>query len=109
MVPEPVNLNMPRVGSLDNKAADPIATGIISTAKKSWLDLFVWHQRTTIFLDGEKTKCEWIAPEPLQNPINLFRKLSARDWLFFIVGFLAWTADAFDFHALSIQTTKLAR
>src|SRR6266542_2324231 len=29
-------------------------------------------------------------------------------WLFFICGFLAWTADAFDFHALSIQTVKLA-
>lgn len=27
---------------------------------------------------------------------------------FFIVGFAAWTADAFDFHALSIQTVKLA-
>ena len=27
---------------------------------------------------------------------------------YFLVGFLAWTADAFDFHALSIQTTKLA-
>ncbi|CCU80891.1 unnamed protein product [Blumeria hordei] len=100
---------MSQVASLDNKAADPIGTGIISTARQSWLDLFHWHHRVTTVLDGEKTKCEWVAPEPLQNPITLFRKLSARDWLFFIVGFLAWTADAFDFHALSIQTTKLAR
>ena len=30
-------------------------------------------------------------------------------WCFFLCGFLAWTADAFDFHALSIQTTKLAK
>jgi MFS family permease len=29
-------------------------------------------------------------------------------WLFFIYGLLAWTADAFDYHALSIQTTKFA-
>jgi hypothetical protein len=28
--------------------------------------------------------------------------------VFFIVGLAAWTADAFDFHALSIQTVKLA-
>jgi MFS family permease len=35
-------------------------------------------------------------------------QLSGRDWLFFIVGFCAWSADAFDFHALSIQQVKLA-
>ncbi|KYK61705.1 carboxylic acid transport protein [Drechmeria coniospora] len=35
--------------------------------------------------------------------------LSAKDWLFFVVGFSSWTADAFDFHALSIQTVKLAK
>lgn len=29
-------------------------------------------------------------------------------WTFFICGLLAWTADAFDFHALSIQTVKFA-
>lgn len=34
--------------------------------------------------------------------------LSKQGWLYFIVGFAAWTADAFDFHALSIQTVKLA-
>lgn len=45
---------------------------------------------------------------PLRNPISLLAQLSARDWLFFIVGFLAWSADAFDFHALSIQQAKLA-
>lgn len=36
-------------------------------------------------------------------------ELKAKDWLYFIVGFLAWTADAFDFHALSIQTVKLSK
>jgi MFS family permease len=35
--------------------------------------------------------------------------LSGKDWLYFLVGFFAWTADAFDFHALSIQTTKLSK
>ena len=45
---------------------------------------------------------------PLRNPFSLFAQLSPTGWLFFIVGFASWTADAFDFHALSIQTTKLA-
>lgn len=35
-------------------------------------------------------------------------KANILQWLFFICGFLAWTADAFDFHALSIQTVKFA-
>ena len=41
----------------------------------------------------------------------LYPQVSKTDcfyWLFFICGFLAWTADAFDIHALSIQTVKLA-
>lgn len=55
-----------------------------------------------------ESRTEWQSPPPLKNPIGLFMQLSARGWLFFIVGFCAWTADAFDFHALSIQTVKLA-
>jgi MFS family permease len=31
------------------------------------------------------------------------------NWVFFLVGFSAWAADAFDFHALSIQTVKLSK
>lgn len=55
-----------------------------------------------------ESRCECQSPPPLRNPISLFAQLKARDWLFFLVGFAAWTADAFDFHALSIQTVKLA-
>lgn len=36
-------------------------------------------------------------------------QLTFMNWVFFIVGLAAWTADAFDFHALSIQTVKLAK
>lgn len=53
-------------------------------------------------------RTEWQRPLPLKNPISLFRQLTGQGWLYFIVGFAAWTADAFDFHALSIQTTKFA-
>lgn len=92
-----------------NEPADPIVKGIIPTAKQSLRDLFHWRQRTLVENDDGETHCEWVSPDPLMNPISLLAQLSARDWLFFIVGFLAWTADAFDFHALSIQTTKLAK
>jgi len=92
-----------------NEPADPIAKGILPTAKQAWKDLFIWKQRVVVTNDFGETHTEWQAPEPLKNPISLFAQLSARDWLFFICGFLAWTADAFDFHALSIQTVKLSK
>ena len=92
-----------------NTEAEPIAKGTIPTIKQSFRDLFRWRQRVAITNEYGEVATEWQSPEPLQNPIKLFMQLSAKDWLFFIVGLLAWTADAFDFHALSIQTVKLAK
>ncbi|KAF2727536.1 putative carboxylic acid transporter protein like protein [Polyplosphaeria fusca] len=92
-----------------NESADPLAKGTLATAKQSWADLFVWKQRVVVTNDSGETHTEWQSPEPLKNPISLMAQLGAKDWLFFLVGFCAWTADAFDFHALSIQTTKLAK
>ncbi|KIW10238.1 hypothetical protein PV08_11200 [Exophiala spinifera] len=92
-----------------NEPADPIVRGTFATAKQSWGDLFKWKQRVAVTNDDGETYCEWQSPRPLRNPISLFAQLSARDWLFFLVGLAAWTADAFDFHALSIQTVKLAK
>jgi len=92
-----------------SEPADPIAKGIFATAKQSWADLFKWKQRVLVTNDYGEEHTEWQSPPPLKNPISLFAQLRARDWLFFLVGFFAWTADAFDFHALSIQTVKLAK
>ncbi|KAG6030531.1 hypothetical protein E4U41_007812 [Claviceps citrina] len=88
--------------------ADPLAVGIVATARQSLRDLFIWRQRVVLSNDYGETRCEWREPDRFVNPFSLFAQLSAKNWLFFIVGFLSWTADAFDFHALSIQTTKLA-
>ena len=88
--------------------ADPVAKGILATAKQSWKDLFKWKQRVVVTNEDGETHTEWRAPEPLKNPISLMLQLSPMDGLHFFVGFFAWTADAFDFHALSIQTYKLA-
>ncbi|KAH8434154.1 carboxylic acid transport protein [Aspergillus melleus] len=92
-----------------NEPADPIPKGIWATTKQAWNDLFIWKQRVEVTNEYGETRTEWQSPEPLKNPVSLFMQLSARDWLFFIVGFTAWTADAFDFHALSIQTVKLSK
>ena len=91
-----------------NEPADPIPDGVLATARQSFGDLFKWKQRVVITNEYGETYAEWQEPEPLKNPISLFMQLGPRDWLFFLVGFVSWTADAFDFHALSIQTTKLA-
>ncbi|KAK5993767.1 Carboxylic acid transporterhomolog-like protein [Cladobotryum mycophilum] len=92
-----------------NEPADDLARGIIPTARQSWRDLFIWKQRVVLTNSYGETRCEWQEPDRIKNPISLFAQLSAKDWLFFIVGWLAWTADAFDFHALSIQTVKLSK
>lgn len=91
-----------------HEPADDLAKGTLATAKQSWRDLFVWKQRVVLSNEYGETRCEWHEPDAIQNPFSLFAQLSAKEWLFFLVGLCAWTADAFDFHALSIQTVKLA-
>ncbi|ORY70385.1 carboxylic acid transport protein [Pseudomassariella vexata] len=92
-----------------DEPADPLAKGTFATAKQSWGDLFIWKQRVVVVNEDGEAHTEWQSPPPLKNPISLFMLLSARDWLYFLVGLYAWTADAFDFHALSIQTVKLSK
>lgn len=64
----------------DGEPADPIAKGIIPSAKQSLRDLFIWKQRRAVtnFHTGE-TSCTWESPEKLTNPITLFAQLGARD------------------------------
>lgn len=44
-----------------------------------------------------------------ENPIKLLRMLNLQQWLFFLVAFLAWTWDAFDFFTVSLTVTDLAK
>lgn len=91
-----------------NRPADPLAVGIIPTIKQSWSDLFIWDQRVVVSNEYGETTCEWKKPDPVQNPFTLFAMLGVKGWLFFLCGLAAWAADAFDFHALSIQTKKFS-
>ncbi|KAL0265186.1 hypothetical protein SLS55_001150 [Diplodia seriata] len=93
----------------EGEAAEPMRKGVWFTAKQAWGDLFIWKQRVVVTNEYGEERTEWHSPPPLQNPFTLFAQLSLKDWIFFLVGLAAWTADAFDFHALSIQTVKLSK
>jgi MFS family permease len=90
------------------ESGGPVVKGVIPTAKQALGDLLVWKQRVVVTNEHGEETTEWRDPDPIQNPITLMAQLSGKDWVFFLVGFCAWTADAFDFHALSIQTKKLS-
>ncbi len=42
------------------------------------------------------------------NPFKLLAMLNFQQWMFFLVGFIAWTWDAFDFFTVSLTVTPLA-
>lgn len=42
------------------------------------------------------------------SPIKLLRLLNQQQWLFFLVAFLAWSWDAFDFFTVSLTVDELA-
>jgi len=43
------------------------------------------------------------------NPFRLLAMLNREQWLFFLVGFIGWTWDAFDFFTVSLTLTDLAK
>jgi SHS family lactate transporter-like MFS transporter len=43
-----------------------------------------------------------------ENPIKLLRMLNTQQWMFFLVAFLAWSWDAFDFFTVSLTVGDLA-
>ncbi|KAK1760164.1 general substrate transporter [Echria macrotheca] len=92
-----------------NRPAEPIAKGVLASARQAWGDLFIWEQRVVITNVAGEECTVWARPAPLRNPFSLMSMLTVWAWLNFVVGLSAWTADAFDFHALSIQQVKLAK
>lgn len=43
------------------------------------------------------------------NPFKLLAMLNTQQWMFFLVGFLAWSWDAFDFFTVSLTVEELAK
>jgi len=46
--------------------------------------------------------------DKVDNPFTLLGSLTLRNWLFFLVAFVAWTWDAFDFFTVSLTVSDLA-
>lgn len=46
--------------------------------------------------------------DPLENPFKLLALLNFKQWMFFLVAFLGWTWDAFDFFTVSLTVSDLA-
>lgn len=44
----------------------------------------------------------------IPNPFHLLRLLNTRQWLFFLVAFLGWTWDSFDFFTVTLILPELA-
>lgn len=61
--------------------------GMLHDARESIKDLFRKEKVTIIDEDG-KTVTKELEIQPLHNPITLLRKLTWKNWLFFIVGML---------------------
>lgn len=45
---------------------------------------------------------------PIPNPFKTLALLNTQQWLFFLVAFIAWTWDAFDFFTVSLTIGDLA-
>jgi SHS family lactate transporter-like MFS transporter len=42
------------------------------------------------------------------NPFKVLALLNFQQWMFFLVAFIAWSWDAFDFFTVSLTVTELA-
>ncbi|EST06465.1 Major facilitator superfamily [Kalmanozyma brasiliensis GHG001] len=83
--------------------------GVLAQGAQNFKDLFHWKVRSTIIDENGEEQVVWEKPSLPPNPFRLITMLGLAGWGAYLIGFSAWTADAFDFHALSIQTTKLAK
>ncbi|CCH43458.1 Carboxylic acid transporter protein [Wickerhamomyces ciferrii] len=51
---------------------------------------------------------EFEAEKEALNPFPALKQMNKRQWQFFLVGFCAWTWDAFDFFAVSLNAAAIA-
>lgn len=68
------------------------------------------HPRDPTIWEYATTRLSTLKPpmHKVENPFRLLGLLSGKQWLFFLVGFLAWSWDAFDFFTVSLTVSDLA-
>ncbi|ODQ77942.1 hypothetical protein BABINDRAFT_162996 [Babjeviella inositovora NRRL Y-12698] len=62
----------------------------------------------TRFTELLPTRAEWDANKHNINPFSPLSQLTRKNWAFFGVAICAWTWDAFDFFAVSLNASKIA-
>ena len=86
------------MSSEDGKQRDPSPQNGIAATEKMSVTEYLSTRLSTLKPPMNK------AP----NPLKLVRLLNLRQWLFFLVAFLAWTWDAFDFFTVSLTVEQLS-
>ena len=76
-----------------------LATWHANRGNKSFLSAMI--PRGHVPVDGEE--------QVTKNPIKLLRMVDRKGWLFFLSGWFAWTCDGYDFFAVSLTVTRLAK
>ena len=67
----------------------------LAGAAQNFRDLFHWKLKTTYYdADGNEV-VTWEAPKRPTNPLKLLCQPTMLGWGAYLIGFLAWTADAF--------------
>lgn len=63
----------------------------------------------TRFTELMPTKEYMKSNRDLLNPFPAIAEISAKQWLFILTGFFAWTWDSFDFFSVSLNVDKLSK
>ncbi|KAI9875269.1 MAG: hypothetical protein M1830_008694 [Pleopsidium flavum] len=72
-------------------------------------NLKLWENNVTL-IDERGVKVIKKVPRAMPpNPWKIIRMLSAQNWLFFLIGLMAWTADGYDFNSVNLVSTELAK
>ncbi|KAJ3384310.1 hypothetical protein HDU84_003032 [Entophlyctis sp. JEL0112] len=76
---------------------------------QQWREL-VYGEQWFVNADGVRVygRPPPIQRAPLSNPFTLIAMVSPQQWVFFLVGWFAWSTDAYDFFCVSLSATTLA-
>ncbi|KAJ3131835.1 hypothetical protein HK100_005961 [Physocladia obscura] len=88
-----------------------MTTVVGKSFNQQWRELFYGEQWHTDANTGEQVYGVPPAPPrtPLKNPFTLMRQISFQQLIFFLVGWVAWSTDAYDFFCVSLSASTLAK
>lgn len=81
--------------------------GIFSKIKAQFKDIFTSGEGVYINEYGETVRGK-LPRTKVENPFKTLMRPSAMNYLYFFVGWMAWTMDGYDFHTVSLSISRLA-